>query len=99
MRCSAVTLLVLLWSVSLVLGGEKEPAAGRETGLVEAKVQGKLIRKDGRYCVQAKNPGPGDAFLVELVRTEDKRAHTEKVLKRCDVQAVDWAGLREREVG
>lgn len=72
MRILALALLILAYPLSSALGEDKTPAADNEMGLVKVEVQGKLVRKDGRYCVQARNPVFDDAFLVQLVRTEDK---------------------------
>jgi hypothetical protein len=35
-------------------------------------VTGKLVRKDGVYCIEVRNSGSRSTYLVQLVRTEDK---------------------------
>ena len=93
MRNLALALLILAYPLSSGLGEEKKPAADDEMGLVKVEVQGKLVRKDGRYCVQAKNPVFNDAFLVQLVRTEDKNRPLDEHLSDLEGQVVVVRGV------
>ena len=93
MRNLALALLILAYPLSAGLGEEKKPDADDETGLVKVEVQGKLVRKDGRYCVQAKNPDFNDAFLVQLVRTEDKNQDLDKHIQGLEGQVVIVRGV------
>jgi len=93
MRNLALALLILAYPLSSGLGVEKNPAADSEMGLVKVEVQGKLVRKDGHYCVQAKNPVFNDAFLVELVRTEDKNQALDQHIRGLEGQVVIVRGV------
>jgi hypothetical protein len=93
MRTLAFALLILGCPLSSGLGNEKKPATDNETGLVKIEVQGKLLRQDGRYCVQAKNPVFNDRFLVELVRTEDKNRDLDQHIQRLEGQVVIVRGV------
>ena len=86
-------LLILGCLLSSGLGNEKQSGADNETGLVKIEVQGKLLRQDGRYCVQAKNPGFNQGFLVELVRTEDKNRDLDQHIQRLEGQVVIVRGV------
>ena len=87
-RNAAFALLILAGPVSFGLAEEKKPAADSDTGLVKVEVQGNLVRKDGRYCVQAKNPDFHRIFLVELVRTEDKQRDLDEHIRSLEGQVV-----------
>jgi hypothetical protein len=93
MRILIFALLMLACPLSSGLGDEKKPAADNETGLVKIEAQGKLVRQDGRYCVQAKNPVFNDKFLVELVRTEDKNRDLDQHIQRLEGQVVIVRGV------
>ena len=99
MRNLALALLILACSLSSGLppssglAEEKKPAAGVETGLVKVEVQGKLVRKDAGYCVQAKDPDFDTAFLVQLVRTEDKNRDLDKHIRGLEGQVVIVRGV------
>jgi hypothetical protein len=86
-------MLFLACPLSSGLGDEKKPAAADEKGLVKVEVQGKLVREAGRYCVQAKNPGFKETFLVELVRTEDKNRDLNEHLRSLEGQVVIVRGV------
>ena len=93
MRTLAFALLVLACPLSSGQGNEKKPAEDDEIGLVKVEVQGKLVRQDGRYCVQAKNPVFNQGFLVELIRTEDKNRHLDGHLRSLQGQVVIVRGV------
>jgi hypothetical protein len=93
MRNLALGLLILAYLLSSGLADEKKRAAANETGLVKVAVQGKLVRQDGRYCVQAKNPVFNQGFLVELIRTEDKNRHLDGHLRSLEGQVVIVRGV------
>ena len=93
MRTLAFALLVLACHLSSGQGNEKKPAEDDEIGLVKVEVQGKLVRQDGRYCVQAKNAVFNDTFLVELVRTEDKNRDLDQHIQRLEGQVVIVRGV------
>ena len=84
MRILIFALLILACPLSSAPADEKKPAANNETGLVKIEAQGKLVRQDGRFCVQAKNPVFNDKFLVELVRTEDKNRDLDQHIQRLE---------------
>ena len=92
-RKLALALLILAYPLSSGLGEEKKPAADNEMGLVKVEVQGKLVRKDGRHCVQAKNPVFNDTFLVELVRAEDKNRDLDQHIQGLEGQVVIVRGV------
>jgi hypothetical protein len=99
-RTLVFTLLGLACPLSSGPGNEKKPAADGETGLVKVEVQGKLVRKDGRYYVRARNPAFGEAFLVELVRSEDKNRALDRLLGSLEGRVVTARGvLRFSRVG
>ena len=93
MRNLALGLLILAYPVSSGLADEKKGAADDETGLVKIEVQGKLVRQDGRYCVQAKNPVFNEGFLVELIRTEDKNRDLDGHIRSLEGQVVIVRGV------
>jgi hypothetical protein len=93
LRNLTLGLLILAYPLSSGLAGEKNRAADNETGLVKVEVQGKLVRQDGRYCVQAKNPVFNQGFLVELIRTEDKNRHLDGHLRSLQGQVVIVRGV------
>ena len=93
MRNLALGLLILAYPLSSGLADEKKRAADSETGLVKVEVQGKLVRQDGRYCVQAKNPVLNEGLLVELIRTEDKNRHLDEHIRRLQGQVVIVRGV------
>jgi len=93
MRTLAFALLVLACPLSSGQGNEKKPAEDDEIGLVKVEVQGKLVRQDGRYCVQAKNAVFNDTFLVELVRTEDKNRDLDRHIRRLEGKVVVVRGV------
>jgi hypothetical protein len=93
MRNLALALLLVACPLSTGLGDEKKPAADNETGLVKVEVKGKLVRQDGRYCVQAANPVFKDAFMVELVRTEDKNRDLDQHIQSLEGQVVIVRGV------
>src|SRR5262245_49035912 len=65
----------------------------KEAGLVKIEVRGKLVRQDGLYCVQSKNPVFNDMFLVQLVRTEDKNKDLDQHIQRLEGQVVIVSGV------
>ena len=93
MRNLALGLLILTCPLSSGLADEKNGAADNETGLVKVEVQGNLVRRDGRYCVQAKNPVFNQQFLVELIRTEDKNRHLDAHIRSLQGQVVIVRGV------
>jgi len=93
MRHLALALLILVCPLSTGWGEEKEPAAAKETGVVKVEVQGKLVRKGNHYCVQAKDPDFDKAFLVELLRTEDKNRPLDERLSDLEGQVVVVRGV------
>jgi hypothetical protein len=93
MRNLALALLILAYPLSSGLGDEKKPAADDETGLVKVEVKGKLVRQDGRHCVQAKNPVFNQAFLVEILRGEDKDRDLDQHLQNLEGQVVIVRGV------
>jgi hypothetical protein len=93
MRTLIVALFLLACPLSAGLGDEKKAAADNEAGLVKIEVQGKLIRQDHRYCVQARNPVFDDKFLVELVRTEDKNQALDQHIQHLEGQIVTVSGV------
>ena len=93
MRTLAFALLVLACPLSSGKGDEKKPAEDDEIGLVKVEVQGKLVRQDGRYCVQAKNPVFNQGFLVELIRTEDKNRDLDEHIRSLEGQLVTVRGV------
>src|SRR5262249_30367956 len=86
-------LLILVCMLTSVLADEKQPAVNNETGLVKVEVQGKLVRQDNRYCVQAKNPVFKDTFLIELIRTEDKNQELNEHIRKLEGHVVIVRGV------
>jgi len=93
MRKLSLALLLVVCPLSSGLADEKKPAADDETGQVKIEVKGKLVRQDGRYCVQANNPVFKDAFMVELVRTEDKNRDLDQHIRNLEGQVVIVRGV------
>jgi hypothetical protein len=93
MRNLALGLLILAYPLSSGLADEKKRAADNETGLIKVEVQGKLVRQEGRYCVQAKNPVFNQGFLVELIRTEDKNRDLDGHIRSLEGQVVIVRGV------
>jgi hypothetical protein len=93
MRTLVVTLLALACPLPAGPGDAKKTAADNETGLVKVEVRGKLVRRDGRYYVQAKNPVFQEAFLVELVRSEDKDRALDQLLQSQEGRIVTVRGV------
>jgi hypothetical protein len=93
MRNVGLALLLVTCHLSNGLGDEKEPVADNEMGLVKVEVKGKLVRQDGRYCVEANNPVFKDAFLVQLVRSEDKNRALDEHIRSLEGQVVIVRGV------
>jgi hypothetical protein len=93
MRNLALGLLILAYPLSSGLADEKKGVADSETGVVKVEVQGKLVRQDTRYCVQAKNPEFNQRFLVEFVRGEDKDRQLDEHLRSLEGQVVIVRGM------
>jgi len=93
MRNLGLALLLAACPLSTGRGDEKNSAADNETGLVKVELKGKLVRQDGRYCVQANNPVSKDAFMVELVRTEDKNQDLHQHIQSLEGQVVIVRGV------
>ena len=94
LRTLALALLILACPLSSGLGEErKKPAADNESGVIKIEVQGKLVRKGAGHCVQAKNPDFDQAFLVELLRSEDKNRDLDEHLQGLEGQVVIVRGV------
>ncbi len=93
MRNLGIALLLVVCPLSSGLGDEKKPPADNETGQVKVEVKGKLVRQDGRYCVQTNNPVFKDAFMVELVRSEDKNRELDQHIRNLEGQVVIVRGV------
>jgi hypothetical protein len=93
MRQVVLTGLALACPLAVAPGDEKNLAANDGSGLVKVEVIGKLVRKEGHYCVRAKNPTAAEAFLVELVRTEDKNRELDQHLQGLESQVVVVRGV------
>lgn len=93
MRQLALALVILACPLSSGWGAEKKPAAVDGAGVVKVEVQGKLVRKENYYCVQAKDPDFDIAFLVQLLRSEDKNRDLDEYLKGLEGKVVVVRGL------
>jgi hypothetical protein len=93
MRNLGIALLLVICPLSSGLGDEKKPAADDETGQVKVEVKGKLVKQDGRHCVQTNNPVFKEAFMVELLRSEDKNRELDEHIRNLEGQVVIVRGV------
>jgi hypothetical protein len=83
-----------LGALALALSPPAAEADPPPLGLVKVEVTGKLMRKDGRWQIEAHRPAfPDMKFYVELGRTEDKNQALDAHIAGLEGKVVTVTGL------